>query len=460
MRNTHIGPALVAAIIIATSCDENPNPVAPTPVPEPTRPREARTLEIIGIPETGLPIGETVQLTARIRRNDGGTETASNPLWTSSNPEIATIDNGGTLLGRREGRTVITASVQEPDQLLEASASAEITPDLWLEIIGIPATGLPVGESVQLKTRVSRHDGRTEATRPDQTAWTSSNPQIATVDFKDGTLLGCDIGRTEITATWWGPDHALRATTPAEITPGQPQQPRAFKFEDIVIGTGDAAVPGDRITIRYVAWLWECGGGDVDGRGVPENKGQQVDSGEFEFVMGVGAVLRAFEEGLVNMRVGGLRRMQVPPAYGLGGEGAGNIPPNSTLVIEMELLAVRPYVTDSAPFQIIDLKEGNGTTAANGDMLTIDYAGWLYDASEPDGKGRQAELNNEGFRFNLGRGDVIEGWDQGLPGMRTNGKRRLIIPPHLAYGRRGKMPQIPPHATLVYDITLRNVRTP
>ncbi len=58
------------------------------------RPRESRTLEIIGIPETGLPIGEAVQLTAQIRRNDGGTETASNPHWTSSNPEFATIDDG------------------------------------------------------------------------------------------------------------------------------------------------------------------------------------------------------------------------------------------------------------------------------------------------------------------------------------------------------------------------------
>ncbi len=355
---------------------------------------------------------------------------------------------------------MITARFQEPDQLLEASAIAEITPDLWLEIIGIPETGLPVGQTVQLTTRISRHDGGTEPTRPNQTAWTSSNPQIATIDFEDGTLLGCKVGRTEITATWWGHDYGLLARAHAEITPGQPKQPTVFRVEDVVSGTGNPAIPGELVTIRYVAWLWECGSGDLDSRGVPDHKGQQVDSGEFVFVMGVGAVLRAFEEGLVNMRVGGLRRMQVPPEYGLGAQGLGNIPPNSTLVIEMELLEVQPVVTDSAPFQIVDLREGDGAAAANGHQLTVDYSGWLYDASAPDGKGRQFELNNNGFSFSLGLGHVIEGWDQGLPGMRANGQRRLIIPPHLAYGRSGKRPRIPPDATLVYDITLRNVRTP
>ena len=84
MRKTHISAALFAAIVIAASCGENQSPVAPTPVPEPTRPVASRTLEILGIPETGLlPAGEVVQLTAQINQPDGQTETASNPSWTS-----------------------------------------------------------------------------------------------------------------------------------------------------------------------------------------------------------------------------------------------------------------------------------------------------------------------------------------------------------------------------------------
>lgn len=106
-----------------------------------------------------------------------------------------------------------------------------------------------------------------------------------------------------------------------------------FTIDDVVIGTGEMALPGNIVRIRYVAWRW-----NEDG---PDRKGQRVDSGEFEFVLGVTQTLRAFEEGLGNMRVGGLRRMQVPPEYALGGEGQVNIPPNSALVIEVELLEVR-----------------------------------------------------------------------------------------------------------------------
>ncbi len=224
-----------------------------------------------------------------------------------------------------------------------------------------------------------------------------------------------------------------------------------FTVDDVTIGTGDAAIPGDIVRIRYVAWLW-----DEDGQ---DYKGQQVDSGELEFVLGVDQVLRAFEDGLGNMRVGGLRRMQVPPEYGVGSQGLGSIPPNSTLVLEVELLEVRLVVTSSAPFQVIDLRRGDGAPAANGYVLTVDYAGWLYDASRPDGKGRQFDVNS-GYRFNLGLGPEIPGWHQGLAGMRENGERRLIIPPELAYGEEGARPRVPPNATLVFDVTLFTVQAP
>ena len=225
-----------------------------------------------------------------------------------------------------------------------------------------------------------------------------------------------------------------------------------FTIDDVVIGTGETALPGDIVRIRYVAWLWEEDGTD--------RKGQQVDSGEFEFVLRVDQTLPAFQDGLVSMRVGGLRRMQVPPEYGVGREGLGNIPPGSTLVIEVELLEVRLVVTDSAPFQIIDLREGDGAVAADGYQLTVVYAGYLYDASMPAGQGRQFEVNNEGITFPLGLGEVIEGWDEGLVGMRENGERRLIIPPEMAYGEQGQRPAIPPNATLLFDVTLVSVRVP
>ena len=103
-----------------------------------------------------------------------------------------------------------------------------------------------------------------------------------------------------------------------------------------------------------------------------------------------------------------------------------------------------------------DLVVGAGTSAMVNNFLTVSYAGWLHDASRPDGKGTQFD-SGASFQFRLGTGAVIRGWDIGVAGMRVGGQRRLVIPPDLAYGSRGQGP-IPPNATLVFDITLLNVQ--
>jgi FKBP-type peptidyl-prolyl cis-trans isomerase FkpA len=118
--------------------------------------------------------------------------------------------------------------------------------------------------------------------------------------------------------------------------------------------------------------------------------------------------------------------------------------------------------TSSGTFTISDLTVGTGTQATAGRTLTVAYTGWLYDTSKTDGKGRQFD-SGASFSFPLGVGRVIAGWDQGVPGMRVGGQRRLIIPPALAYGATGvpAVPGnagIPPNATLVFDIGLSNVQ--
>ena len=157
MRKTHIGAALLAAIIIAASCNETKSPVAPTPVPEPRPPVALRTLEIMGVPEAGLPAGEVVQLTAQIRLPDGGTEAVFRPTWTSSNPDIAMVEIRGILVGLSVGRTEITASHQE----LDAKAHAEITPaqpneTLWRELafnyLQCPPTEPACGTPLETRT--------------------------------------------------------------------------------------------------------------------------------------------------------------------------------------------------------------------------------------------------------------------------------------------------------------------
>jgi FKBP-type peptidyl-prolyl cis-trans isomerase len=103
---------------------------------------------------------------------------------------------------------------------------------------------------------------------------------------------------------------------------------------------------------------------------------------------------------------------------------------------------------------------GTGTEATNGRRLSVFYTGWIFDPAQPESKGRQFETNvgATAFPFTLGIGQVIRGWDQGLFGMRIGGKRRLVIPPELAYGSQGSGSAIPPNATLIFEIELVNVQ--
>jgi FKBP-type peptidyl-prolyl cis-trans isomerase FkpA len=115
--------------------------------------------------------------------------------------------------------------------------------------------------------------------------------------------------------------------------------------------------------------------------------------------------------------------------------------------------------TNAVPFSQLDVRLGTGTEAVSGKALTVNYTGWLYDASKTDAKGVQFETSVGGtpFPFTLGIGQVIQGWDQGIPGMKIGGVRRLVIPASLAYGGSRNGP-IPPFAPLVFEIELLDVQ--
>jgi FKBP-type peptidyl-prolyl cis-trans isomerase FkpA len=109
----------------------------------------------------------------------------------------------------------------------------------------------------------------------------------------------------------------------------------------------------------------------------------------------------------------------------------------------------------AAPYSQVDLLAGTGTEAAAGNVLSVNYTGWLYDPSKPDGKGLQfnSSAGGDPIKFTLGAQSVIAGWDRGLVGMKVGGLRRLVIPPSLAYGNVRNGP-IPVYSTLVFDIEL------
>jgi FKBP-type peptidyl-prolyl cis-trans isomerase FkpA len=110
--------------------------------------------------------------------------------------------------------------------------------------------------------------------------------------------------------------------------------------------------------------------------------------------------------------------------------------------------------------QVTDLAEGEGAAIAAGSVAVVHYTGWLYDPAAEDGKGKKFDSSvdrGKPFSFPLGAGRVIKGWDEGVAGMKVGGKRRLVIPAHMAYGERGAGGAIPPGATLVFDVELLGI---
>ena len=130
--------------------------------------------------------------------------------------------------------------------------------------------------------------------------------------------------------------------------------------------------------------------------------------------------------------------------------GTSTTPSETAASIPMPDVAGEPTVTASG-LQIYEITAGTGQEAVATDTVTANYTGWLedgtmFDSSIPRGEPTQFSLSG-----------VIPGWTEGVPGMKVGGKRRLVIPPDLAYGAEGQPGTIPPNATLTFDIELVSI---
>lgn len=226
----------------------------------------------------------------------------------------------------------------------------------------------------------------------------------------------------------------------------QPQRPEPAipmpTLIDVVLGEGAEAAQGDVVTISY--------------RGALQN-GKVVDETAkrppFAFVLGSARVIHGLDNGLLGMRAGGRRMLSIPSSLAYGERGLGTrIPPNATLVFDVELLRVdKPR--DRGRVVIEELRNGDGATASNGDNVEVHYTGAFLNGHKFD----SSIDRGQPFALKLGTTRIIKGFEQGILGMKVGGKRKVTVPYYLGYGERGVQPSIPAYATLTFEIELLKI---
>jgi len=127
------------------------------------------------------------------------------------------------------------------------------------------------------------------------------------------------------------------AVAGCDPSPAGPSASAPFTQTDLRVGTGEEAVTGRTLTVQYTGWLFDPSNPDLKGLQFDTSTGREV----FVFTLGAGEVISGWDQGLVGMRVGGLRKLVIPPSLAYGESRNGPIPPNATLVFEVELTAVQ-----------------------------------------------------------------------------------------------------------------------
>ena len=225
-----------------------------------------------------------------------------------------------------------------------------------------------------------------------------------------------------------------------------------LKYVDIALGDGDMPETGDKVVVHYTGTL-------EDGTKFDSSRDRNRP---FEFPLGMGRVIKGWDEGLASMRIGGKRQLIIPSNLGYGDRATGKIPANSTLIFDVELIDIKKQFKDTdfdlpgkeivleSGLRIIEHIKGKGQKPKSGNKVKVHYSGYLqtgvkFDSSHD--RGRE-------FEFVLGQGQVIKGWDEGIAQINKGGKSTLIIPPDLGYGERGAGGVIPPNATLLFEVEL------
>lgn len=222
-------------------------------------------------------------------------------------------------------------------------------------------------------------------------------------------------------------------------------------------GNGRQAQKGDKVSVHYTGKLTNDTVFDTSYK-----RGQPIS-----FKLGAGQVIKGWDEGIALLHVGDKATFTIPANLGYGEMAVGNIPANSTLIFDVELVDAKepvvpkPFdvkgkdtITTASGLKLIKLNSTEGVQPQTGQYVVVNYSGYLLDGKMFDSSVERGEP----FSFPLGRKQVIPGWDEGIALLKVGEKARLVIPYQLAYGERGIPPVIPPSSTLVFDVELLEVK--
>lgn len=225
----------------------------------------------------------------------------------------------------------------------------------------------------------------------------------------------------------------------------EPTKPALQKLNtiDTKVGTGPAAKAGDLVIMEYTGKL-------VNGTQFDSNANGDKDP--YSFVLGQGSVVKGWDVGIVGMKKGGLRRLEIPSAMGYGPQANGDIPANSDLYFDIKMLDLVP-AEDYNVFDKKDLKVGTGAVAKMGDTVTVHYTGKLSNDKEFE----NTYESKKPATFELGTG-ASTGFDAAVAGMRVGGKRWMRLPPAVGYGMMGKPPKIPSNSVIYFEVELLSVK--
>ena len=220
--------------------------------------------------------------------------------------------------------------------------------------------------------------------------------------------------------------------------------PQKLQFLDVIAGTGaDKIEKGDVVSIGHRGWVYSTGA-EFD-----SSKAKAPAS----FKVGDGNVLKAWDEGLIGAIVGTRRVILAPPTWGYGDKVSGNIPADSTLGFEVDVLRIDKKNTKSV-IEIQELRSGDGPACKDGDAVSLHYTGTFLNGVKFD----SSRDRNQPFEVTLGEARVIKGFEQGLRGMKAGQRRKVTIPYSLGYGEKGAGGIIPPFATIVFDLELLEIK--